>query len=81
MGAPRSDISKPDVKHSGGLYQCPLSDSAGVHECQEVSVDLTNDAPYTMWAKSNGSEQSLGFSLASSDNEIVVSSSCCTLSA
>lgn len=72
VGAPKSRISDPNAIHSGGLYQCPLSDSTGDHKCHEVPVDLTYSAPTTGFS-SNNSVQELGFSLASSDEEIVVS--------
>lgn len=73
VGAPRSNISDPTMNNSGGVYGCPLSKTASGSECSEVHVNMTKAERLPTVARSNSSEQSLGFSLASSDNEIVVS--------
>lgn len=72
VGAPRSNISDPTMSNSGGVYACPLSKTASAPVCREVYVNLTKAGSLSNIARSNSSEQSLGFSLASSDNEIVV---------
>lgn len=71
VGAPKSNVSKPEVKHPGGLYKCLLSESDGAGVCEEMEVNLDNqDAPF--WAKGNNTDQGLGFSLASDGEAIVV---------
>lgn len=72
VGAPKSNISDPSVPNSGGLYKCPLSEISGGHVCSEVYVNLTKNTPN--WFTSKNIQQGLGFSLASSDKEILVSS-------
>ncbi|XP_063860652.1 integrin alpha-5-like isoform X1 [Scylla paramamosain] len=71
VGAPKSNASEPDVKHSGGLYKCLLSESNEAGVCEEMLINFANqNSP--PWAKSNNTDQGLGFSLASDGEAIVV---------
>ncbi|XP_045132210.1 integrin alpha-5-like [Portunus trituberculatus] len=71
VGAPKSNVSRPDMKHSGVLYRCLLSGSNKGGVCEEMVIDLSSHT-LPSWAASKYVDHGLGFSLASDGEAIMV---------